>query len=142
MRLHSLSAIILGLKDDYDIKMLAHLILVKFARAHTFTGALHSHSSSFAGQQATDWCSLAVLGSIPPIVEPMEKTLKTKPKSSATQNEIDRNDDMIRGCMRAIEKLLKIEGADCEPRLGWPQWCLLALSAWGCGQRARRCKTL
>ena len=140
--MHSLSAIILGLKDDYEIKMLAHLILVKFARAHTFTGALHSHSSSFAGQQAPDWCSLAVLGSIPPIVEPMEKTLKTKPKSSATQNEIDRNDDMIRGCMRAIEKLLKIEGADCEPRLGWPQWCLLALSAWGCGQRARRCKTL
>ena len=117
--MRSLSAIILGLKDDYDIKMLAHLILVKFARAHTFTGA-HPHSSPFAGQQATDCCSLAVLGSIPPIVEPMEKTLKTKPKSSATQNEIDRNDDMIRGCMRAIEKLLKIEGADCEPASAAP----------------------
>ena len=63
---------------------------VKFARSHAFT----------------------VLASIPPIVEPMEKTLKTKPKSSATKNEVEQNEDMIRGTLRAIEKLLRIDGAE------------------------------
>ena len=63
---------------------------MKFARTHAFT----------------------VLASIPPIVEPMEKTMKTKPKSSATKNEVEQNEDMIRGTLRAIEKLLKIDGAD------------------------------
>ena len=42
----------------------------------------------------------------------MEKTLKTKPKSSATKNEVEQNEDMIRGTLRAIEKLMKIDGAD------------------------------
>lgn len=69
---------------------------VKFARSHAFT----------------------VLASIPPIVEPMEKTLKTKPKSSATKNEVEQNEDMIRGTLRAIEKLLRIDGAEtCAVRL-------------------------
>lgn len=89
-----LAAIISGVADDYDIKMLSYLILVKFARSHAFT----------------------VLASIPPIVEPMEKTLKTKPKSSATKNEVEQNEDMIRGTLRAIDKLLKIDGAEtCAP---------------------------
>ena len=42
----------------------------------------------------------------------MTKTLKTKNKSNAVQNEIDRNEDMIRSCLRALVKIQGIEGAD------------------------------
>ena len=55
-----------GVKDEYDIKMLCHLILVKFARKQPFT----------------------VLGRMQIVTESLEKTLKTKDKSSATKNEV------------------------------------------------------
>lgn len=56
----------LGLQDEHDIKMLSHLILIKFARKHAST----------------------VLGRVEDIVEAMDKTLKVKPKSNAVKNEV------------------------------------------------------
>ena len=80
---------ILGLQDDYDIKMLSHLILViasLLSRISHFDRTITTHIArqvKFAQAQA-----FTVLANVGTLVEPMTKTLKTKPKSSAVKNEV------------------------------------------------------
>lgn len=81
-----------GLDDHYDVKMPCHLILSKLA----------------------DKCPAAVLAVLDSLVEPLEKTIKHKPKQDAVKQEVDRNEDMIRSALRAIASLNRLSGCDCS----------------------------
>ncbi|KAJ7551599.1 hypothetical protein O6H91_06G021400 [Diphasiastrum complanatum] len=77
-----------GLSDHYDVKMPCHLILSKLAEK----------------------CPSAVLAVVDTLVEPLERTVTTKMKPDAVKQEVDRNEDMIRSALRAIESLNRISG--------------------------------
>eukprot|EP00249_Psilotum_nudum_P024642 c29247_g2_i2 orf=410-4126(+) len=83
-----------GLSDHYDVKMPCHLILSKLA----------------------DKCGSAVLAVLDALVEPLEKTVTNKTKQDAVKQEVDRNDDMIRSALRAIDSLNRISGGECSAR--------------------------
>lgn len=42
------------------------------------------------------------------LVEPLEKTIQHKTKPDAVKQEVDRNEDMIRSALRAIDSLNRI----------------------------------
>ncbi|XP_024383560.1 cullin-associated NEDD8-dissociated protein 1 isoform X1 [Physcomitrium patens] len=77
-----------GLADHYDVKMPCHLILSKLAAK----------------------CGGAVLAVMDALVEPLEKTIQHKTKPDAVKQEVDRNEDMIRSALRAIDSLNRISG--------------------------------
>ncbi|KAL8156094.1 hypothetical protein AgCh_001253 [Apium graveolens] len=78
-----------GLDDNYDIKLLCHLIL-----------------SKLAGK-----CRSAVLAELDSVVGPLQKTINYKTQEVAVQQEFDYNEDMIRSALRAIASLNTISGA-------------------------------
>ena len=53
----------------------------------------------------------AVLAALDTLVEPMGKTLTAKLKSDAVKQEIDRNEDLLRSCLRGVAAVEKLEGA-------------------------------
>ncbi|CAM6099751.1 unnamed protein product [Calypogeia fissa] len=77
-----------GLSDHYDVKMPCHLILSKLSQK----------------------CGAAVLAVLDALVEPLEKTVTNKTKPDAVKQEVDRNEDMIRSTLRAIDSLNRISG--------------------------------
>eukprot|EP00798_Chlamydomonas_sp_ICE-L_P008748 gene8748-33609_t len=81
-----------GLKDHYDVKMPCHLMLSKLA--------------------ATE--PAAVLTHLDKLVEPLEKTLTAKLKSDAVKQEIDRHEDMLRSCLRAVDSLKRLQGSEAS----------------------------
>lgn len=83
-----------GLSDHYDVKMPCHLILSKLAEK----------------------CGSAVLAVLDALVEPLEKTVTNKTKQDAVKQEVDRNEDMIRSALRAIDSLNRISGGECSAR--------------------------
>jgi cullin-associated NEDD8-dissociated protein 1 len=76
-----------GLSDHYDVKMPCHLILSKLANK----------------------CGAAVLAVMDRLVDPLEKTVTNKTKPDAVKQEVDRNEDMIRSALRAIDSLNRIK---------------------------------
>jgi len=76
-----------GLDDHYDVKMLAHAILGKLCDG--------------IAPNSTD----AVLSSLDLLCGPLEKTLMTRPKRDAVQQEIDRNEDLLRSALRAVRSI-------------------------------------
>ena len=83
-----------GFQDHYDVKMPAHLLLSKVC-------ALDPSS---------------VLSLLEKIVLPLEKTLSAKTKSDAVQQEVDRHEDMLRSCLRAVDALSNLPGSEaCAP---------------------------
>ena len=44
-------------------------------------------------------------------MEPMGKTLTARLKSDAVKQEIDRNEDLVRSCLRAVVAVERLEGA-------------------------------
>jgi len=44
------------------------------------------------------------------LVDPLEKTISHKTKPDAVKQEVDRNEDMIRSALRAIDSLNRISG--------------------------------
>jgi cullin-associated NEDD8-dissociated protein 1 len=79
-----------GLKDHYDVKMLAHLMLVRLAVV--------------AGP--------ALLEGLDQLVEPLRQTLGSKPKESAVKQEVERNDELIRSALRAIYSITRIPNVE------------------------------
>lgn len=75
-----------ALKDQYDIKVLATLMLIRL--------------SSVAGP--------ALLEGLDQLVEPLRTVVTSKAKEGAVKQEIERNDELIRGTLRAILALTKI----------------------------------
>ncbi|PRW59351.1 cullin-associated NEDD8-dissociated 1 isoform B [Chlorella sorokiniana] len=78
-----------GLRDHYDVKTLCHPILSKLA--------------AMAPGQVTS--------SLDRLVEPLQATLQAKVKADAVKQEIDRNEDMLRSCLRAVDALAKMPNA-------------------------------
>lgn len=78
-----------GLRDHYDVKMTCHPILSKLA--------------AIAPGQVTS--------ALDRLVEPLQLTLQAKVKADAVKQEIDRNEDMLRSCLRAIDALAKLPNA-------------------------------
>lgn len=83
-----------GLSDHYDVKMPCHLILSKLSEK----------------------CGSAVLAVLDTLVEPLEKTVTNKTKQDAVKQEVDRNEDMIRSALRAVDSLNRISGGECSAR--------------------------
>lgn len=79
-----------GLADVYDIKLLCQLMLVRLAQA--------------AGP--------ALLTSLDSLVEPFKKTITAKPKESAVQSDVEKNDELIRSALRAIAAIALIPEVD------------------------------
>ncbi|BDA42511.1 Cullin-associated NEDD8-dissociated protein 1 [Coccomyxa sp. Obi] len=82
-----------GLKDHYDVKLPCHLLLAKLAAAAP-------------GQ---------LLSALDRLVEPLEKTLTMRLKTDAVKQEVDRNEDMIRSALRAVDAITRIPGVDTSP---------------------------
>ncbi|KAG2450178.1 hypothetical protein HYH02_000280 [Chlamydomonas schloesseri] len=85
-----LGALESGLGDHADVKAPCHTLLTKLA--------------------ATD--PGAVLTAAERLVVPLEKTLTTRLKSDAVKQEIDRHEDMLRSCLRCVDSLAHVPGAD------------------------------
>jgi len=83
-----------GLKDHYDIKMLAHLMLIRLS---TLAGA-------------------ALLEGLDQLVEPFRSTLGTKPKEGAVKQEVERNDELIRSSLRAIVAIAKVPNSESNAK--------------------------
>jgi len=79
-----------GLKDHYDIKMLAHLMLIRL--------------SALSGG--------ALLEGLDQLVEPMRETVTSKPKEGAVKQDMERNDELIRSCLRAIYGITRIPNVE------------------------------
>ncbi|GFR41083.1 hypothetical protein Agub_g1723, partial [Astrephomene gubernaculifera] len=79
-----------GLGDHADVKMPCHTTLSKLV-------------ASDPG---------AVLAAAERLVGPLEKTLTTRLKSDAVKQEIDRHEDMLRSCLRCVDALAHVPGAD------------------------------
>ncbi|KAK2079471.1 hypothetical protein QBZ16_003163 [Prototheca wickerhamii] len=87
-------AVLLGLKarradDHYDIKVTCHTLLIRLASLEPDLMTAHLES----------------------IVEPLKAILTTKTKSDAVKQEIDRNEDLIRSCLRAVAALDALPGS-------------------------------
>jgi hypothetical protein len=54
----------------------------------------------------------SVLAVLDELLEPMEKTLALKLKLDAVKQEVDRNEDMLRSCLRAIDALSRMEDVE------------------------------
>lgn len=85
-----ISYLVEGLKDHYDIKMLANLMLIRLA---TFAGPTLVESLEY-------------------LIEPLRTTLTSKPKESSVKQEIERNDELIRSTLRAIIAITKIPNVE------------------------------
>jgi cullin-associated NEDD8-dissociated protein 1 len=79
-----------GLKDQYDIKTLSHLMLIRLA--------------ALSGP--------ALLEGLDQLVEPLRATVATKAKEGAVNQEVERNDELIRSSLRAIASITRIPNVE------------------------------
>eukprot|EP01125_Pyxidicula_operculata_P000246 TRINITY_DN10328_c0_g1_i1.p1 TRINITY_DN10328_c0_g1~~TRINITY_DN10328_c0_g1_i1.p1 ORF type:complete len:1207 (+),score=380.40 TRINITY_DN10328_c0_g1_i1:38-3658(+) len=82
-----------GLVDTHDIQMLNHLILVRLARK--------------AGS--------ALLSGLDKLIEPLKAGVTSKPKDQAVQQQVERNEELIRSTLRAIVAISKISDIENSP---------------------------
>jgi len=87
-----------GLKDHYDIKTLSHLMIIRLAVV--------------AGP--------ALLESLDQLVEPFRATVATKAKEGAVQQEVERNDELIRSALRAVFAISKVQNV--ESNIKWEEF--------------------
>jgi len=82
-----------GLTDHYDIKMLTYLMLVRLANL----------------------CPNAVLQHLDRVIEPLRATCTTKVKANSVKQEFEKQDELKRSALRAVDALLHIHDADKSP---------------------------
>lgn len=88
--------LVTGLGDHYDVKMTSHALFAKLA--------------------ARQGAHAVLLGRLKELVDPMAKTLTQKLKSDAVKQEIDRNEDLVRSCLRAVHACeVYLTGAANDP---------------------------
>jgi len=93
-----ISNLVDGLKDHHDIKALSHLMLIRLA--------------AVAGP--------ALLEGLDQLVEPLRATLSTKAKEGAVQQEVERNDELIRSALRAVYTISK--NPNVESNIKWEEF--------------------
>ncbi|KFM25199.1 Cullin-associated NEDD8-dissociated protein 1 [Auxenochlorella protothecoides] len=81
-------ALLSGLKDQYDVKVTSHILL-------TCLAALEPDQTT---------------ARLEALVEPLTATLTAKVKADAVKQEVDRNDDLLRSCLRAVAALERLPG--------------------------------
>ncbi|KAL6772373.1 hypothetical protein ACKKBG_A29965 [Auxenochlorella protothecoides x Auxenochlorella symbiontica] len=81
-------ALLSGLKDQYDVKVTSHILLTRLA--------------ALEPDQTT--------ARLEALVEPLTATLTAKVKADAVKQEVDRNDDLLRSCLRAVAALERLPG--------------------------------
>lgn len=79
-----------GLGDVYDIQLLCHLMLARLAKS----------------------AGTALVTSLDSLVESLKKTLTTKPKSDAVQQEKEKNEELVRSALRAIAAISLLPNVD------------------------------
>lgn len=79
-----------GLKDNDDIKMLSHLMLIRL--------------SLYAGP--------ALLEGLDQLVEPLRANISTKAKETAVKQEVERNEELVRSALRAIAAITRIPNVE------------------------------
>ncbi|KAJ8879876.1 hypothetical protein PR048_020493 [Dryococelus australis] len=84
-----------GLKDHYDIKLLTYLMVARLAQL----------------------CPTAVLQRLERLVEPLRNTCTTKVKANSVKQEYEKQDELKRSALRAINALANIPEADKNPHL-------------------------
>ena len=87
------NALLRGLRDEYDVKIRCH--------------GLMADLSCFAPG--------VVMAHLDQLVEPLTATLTARLKSDAVTQEIDRNKDLQRSCLRAVAALASLPGAMDNP---------------------------
>uniref|UniRef100_K3X436 TATA-binding protein interacting (TIP20) domain-containing protein n=1 Tax=Globisporangium ultimum (strain ATCC 200006 / CBS 805.95 / DAOM BR144) TaxID=431595 RepID=K3X436_GLOUD len=83
-----------GLRDQDDIQMLSHQILVKIC--HVQPGS--------------------VVGALDLLVEPLEKTVNKKVKEDQVGTEVERAKDLIRSALRAVDAVSSVRDTDTHSR--------------------------
>ena len=89
-QINILNAIVGGLADQYEVKLKCHDLMITLAQSSPNM----------------------VLSILDQVVEPFTKTLTARVKSDAVRQEVDRNEDMLRSCLRAVDALDRIEGSN------------------------------
>jgi len=82
--------LVAGLGDTYDIKLLCQLMLVRLALS----------------------AGVAMLTSLDVLVEPLKKTITSKAKENAVQQEVEKNDELVRSALRAVAAISLIPDVD------------------------------
>jgi len=95
-----IARLIAGLTDDYDIKMLCHLVLCKMATRPAMAPAL--------------------LGMLETAAEPLRKTVAATLKENAVKQEAERHEELVRSGLRVACLLSRIPGA--ESSIKWDEF--------------------
>lgn len=82
-----LDAVCEGLKDDYDVKLKCHDLIIALTKR-------------IPEDILLAWDKME---------EPLKETLNTKMKTDAVKQELDRNEDMLRSCLRCIDALSRLD---------------------------------
>eukprot|EP00963_Diacronema_lutheri_P002834 scaffold221_cov351-Pavlova_lutheri.AAC.4 len=94
-----------GIADHYDVKVPCHLLLAKLAETH--------------GQ--------SVLHVVDDLVANLEKTLRTRLKSDAVKQEVDRHEDLLRSALKAIHAISKIPNIEHQEKFAQ----MVSRTIWG-----------
>uniref|UniRef100_A0A6U9RIX6 TATA-binding protein interacting (TIP20) domain-containing protein n=1 Tax=Picocystis salinarum TaxID=88271 RepID=A0A6U9RIX6_9CHLO len=83
-----------GIADHYDVKVPCHLLLAKLAETHGQT----------------------VLYVVDALAANLEKTLRTRLKSDAVKQEVDRHEDLLRSALKAIHAMSRIPNIEHQEK--------------------------
>jgi len=85
-----ISHLVSALNDHYDIKMSAHLMLIRLA---TLAPA-------------------ALVEALDSLIEPLRTTIAAKVKDTDVKQQVDRNDEMVRSALRAVAIISRVPNVD------------------------------
>lgn len=83
-----------GLRDQDDIQLLSHQILIKICRVQPGS----------------------VVGALDVLLEPLDKTLNKKVKEDQVGPEVERVKDLIRSALRAVDAISGVRDAEAHPK--------------------------
>ncbi|ORX91195.1 Cullin-associated NEDD8-dissociated protein 1 [Basidiobolus meristosporus CBS 931.73] len=89
-----LERVVMGLSDQQDIKVLAHLMLIRLARVLPAAVA-----------QKLDDC-----------VDPLKATIEHKIKQSSVKQEVEKHQELVRSALRAVAVISKLSEASSSPK--------------------------
>jgi cullin-associated NEDD8-dissociated protein 1 len=83
-----------GLCDEYDVQMLCHLILIRLSKK----------------------APTPLVSSLEQLVEPLRLCVTSKAKDEAVIQQVERNNELIRSCIRAIYVINKAPDVELVPK--------------------------
>jgi cullin-associated NEDD8-dissociated protein 1 len=89
-----MSTLVSGLTDEIDIQTLCHLILVRLSKK----------------------APTSLVSSLEPLVEPLRLCVSSKAKDEAVLQQVERNNELIRSALRAINAINKVPDIETVPK--------------------------